>query len=91
MTSFVFAGYTLSLPVPHSLRQASRFRTLPKTLPFSRTVSFLGLLDTVRVQRMVSFLALLCRIPVPILKHRLELEGISHVVSLVSFSDVKAF
>ena len=26
----------------------------------------------------------------PILKHRLELEGISHVVSLVSFSDVKA-
>ena len=27
----------------------------------------------------------------PILKHRLELQGISHVVSLVSFSDVKAF
>ena len=26
----------------------------------------------------------------PILKHRLELEGISHVVSLVSFLDVKA-
>ena len=26
---------TLSLPVPHSLRQASRFRTLPITLPFS--------------------------------------------------------
>ena len=26
----------------------------------------------------------------PILKHRLEIEGISHVVSLVSFSDVKA-
>ena len=27
----------------------------------------------------------------PILKHRLELQGISHVVSLVSFSDVNAF
>ena len=27
----------------------------------------------------------------PILEHRLELQGISHVVSLVSFSDVKAF
>ena len=26
----------------------------------------------------------------PILKHGLELEGISHVVSLVSFLDVKA-
>ena len=26
---------TFSLPVPHSLRQASRFRTLPITLPFS--------------------------------------------------------
>ena len=26
----------------------------------------------------------------PILKHRLELEGISHVISLVSFLDVKA-
>ena len=26
----------------------------------------------------------------PILKHRLELEGISHVVSLVSFLDVRA-
>ena len=26
----------------------------------------------------------------PILKHRLELEGISHVISLVSFPDVKA-
>ena len=35
--------------------------------------------------------AWLCRMPVPILKHRLELQGISHVVSLVSFSDVKAF
>ena len=39
----------------------------------------------------VSFLGLLCRMPVPILKHRLELQGISHVASLVSFSDVKAF
>ena len=52
---------------------------------------FLALLDTARVQRSVSFLGLLCRMPVPILKHRLELQGISHVVSLVSFSDVKAF
>ena len=51
---------------------------------------FLALLDTARVQRSVSFLGLLCRMPVPILKHRLELQGISHVVSLVSFSDVKA-
>ena len=50
-----------------------------------------ALLDTARVQRSVSFLGLLCRMPVPILKHRLELQGISHVVSLVSFSDVKAF
>ena len=32
-----------------------------------------------------------CRMPVPILKHRLELEGISHVDSLVSFPDVRAF
>ena len=32
-----------------------------------------------------------CMMPVPILKHRFELEGISHVVSLVSFPDVKAF
>ena len=52
---------------------------------------FLALLDTARVQRSVSFLGLLCRMPVPILKHRLELQGISHVVSLVSFSDMKAF
>ena len=52
---------------------------------------FLALLDTARVQRSVSFLGLLCRMPVPILKHRLRLQGISHVVSLVSFSDVKAF
>ena len=55
------------------------------------SVSFLALLDTARVQRSVSFLGLLRRMPVPILKHRLELQGISHVVSLVSFSDVKAF
>ena len=44
----------------------------------------------VRVQLSVSFQGLPCRMPVPILKHRLELEGISHVVSLVSFLDVKA-
>ena len=52
---------------------------------------FLALLDTARVQRSVSFLGLLCMMLVPILKHRLELQSISHVVSLVSFSDVKAF
>ena len=61
-------------------------------IPFAFSVCFfLALLDTARVQRSVSFLGLLCRMPVPILKHRLELQGISHVVSLVSFSDVKAF
>ena len=39
----------------------------------------------------VSFLVLLCRMPVPILKHRLELEGISHVVLFISFPVLKAF
>ena len=34
MASLVSQG-TLSLPVPHSLRQASTFRTLPITFPFS--------------------------------------------------------
>ena len=34
MASLVLQG-TLSLPVPHSLRQASTFRTLPITFPFS--------------------------------------------------------
>ena len=61
------------------------------TARVQRSVSFLAQLDTARVQRSVSFLALLCRMPVPILTHRLELQGISHVVSLVSFPDVKAF
>ena len=46
--------------------------------------------DIPRVQLSVSFQGLPCRMPVPILKHRLELESISHVVSLVSFLDVKA-
>ena len=54
---FGFAGYAYiySLPVPlHSLRQASRFRTLPITLAFSWLFLFWVLLDTARVQRIVS-------------------------------------
>ena len=54
---FGFAGYAYiySLPVPlHSLRQASRFRTLPITLPFSLPFLFWVLLDTAHVQRTVS-------------------------------------
>ena len=78
---------TLSLPVPHFASPSEQIQALPKTLPFSGPFLF-WFLDTARVQRSVSFLALLCRMPVPI---RFELQGISHVVSIVPFHDVKAF
>ena len=35
MASLVLHGTTLSLPVPHSLRQASTFRILPITFPLA--------------------------------------------------------
>ena len=150
MASLVLQG-TLSLPVPHSLRQASTFRTLPITFPFSWPflfwvcmipLAFFGLflcwvcfiafafswpflfwvcmiplafswpflfwvcmiplafswpflfwvcMISLAFSCLFLFQGLPCRMPVPILKHRLELEGISHVVSLFSFLDVKAF
>ena len=43
-----------SLPVSHSIRQATRFRTLSIPLHFRKPVSFLVLLDTINVQRSVS-------------------------------------
>ena len=51
----------------------------------------MALLDSFRFQLPVSFQARLCSMPVLILKHRLEFGGISHVISLYSFSNVKAF
>ena len=61
---------------------ASPHRTLFAKRADSRLVAF---------QRTVLLLALLCSMPVLILKHHLKLEGLSHVVSLLSFSDKKAF
>ena len=50
-----------------------------------RRAKYLEVRDDVLESARASYRGLLCRMPVPILKHRLELQGISHVVSLVSF------